>query len=77
MFQETKLITHKSLKLVQENESHMREMEDILKNDRRYLVLDHMPEERSRLLMAYLEDLEKRGPPPPPTASEPTRRPPK
>ncbi|PSN54986.1 Transcription elongation regulator 1, partial [Blattella germanica] len=75
LLQETKLINHKSLKLVQENEQHIREIEEILKKDRRYLVLDYMPEERTKLIVTYLEDLDKRGPPPPPTASEPTRRP--
>jgi transcription elongation regulator 1 len=73
--QETKLINHKSLKLVQENEQHIHEIEEILKKDRRYLVLDYMPDERTKLIVTYLEDLDKRGPPPPPTASEPTRRP--
>nr|CAD7568498.1 unnamed protein product [Timema californicum] len=75
LLQETKLIGHKTLKLVQENENHMHEIEEILKKDKRYLVLDYMPEERTKLIMTYLEDLDKRGPPPPPTASEPTRRP--
>ncbi|CAG2068723.1 unnamed protein product, partial [Timema podura] len=75
LLQETKLIGHKTLKLVQENENHMHEIEEILKKDKRYLVLDYMPEERTKLIMMYLEDLDKRGPPPPPTASEPTRRP--
>ncbi|PNF26329.1 hypothetical protein B7P43_G02672 [Cryptotermes secundus] len=75
LLQETKLINHKSLKLVQENEQHIREIEEILKKDRRYLVLDYMPDERTKLIVTYLEDLDKRGPPPPPTASEPTRRP--
>lgn len=68
------MITHKSLSMVKENEAHMKELDEILKKDRRYLVLDHLPEERTELVMAYLEDLEKRGPPPPPTASEPSRR---
>ncbi|KAG8237630.1 hypothetical protein J437_LFUL017399 [Ladona fulva] len=75
LLKETKLITHKSLKMVQENEQHMRDIEDILKKDRRYLILDYIPEERKKLIVTYLEDLDKRGPPPPPTASEPTRRP--
>uniref|UniRef100_A0A1B6DZ77 FF domain-containing protein n=2 Tax=Clastoptera arizonana TaxID=38151 RepID=A0A1B6DZ77_9HEMI len=74
LLQETKLITHKSLSTVQENESTMKELEEILKKDRRYLVLDHIPDERTELVMSYLEELEKRGPPPPPTASEPSRR---
>lgn len=60
--------------MVQENEASMKEIDEILKKDRRYLVLDHIPEERTELVMGYLEDLEKRGPPPPPTASEPSRR---
>ncbi|XP_065216790.1 transcription elongation regulator 1 [Planococcus citri] len=74
LLQETKLITHKTYSVVKENENHLKEIEDILKNDKRYLMLDHIPEERKDLLIAYLEDLEKRGPPPPPTASEPSRR---
>lgn len=72
--QETKLITHKTNCLVKENDNHLKEIEDILKKDRRYLILDHIPEERKDMLLAYLDDLEKRGPPPPPTASEPSRR---
>lgn len=52
----------------------MNEIEEILKNDKRYLVLDCIPEERTQLIVAYLEELDKRGPPPPPTASEPGRR---
>ncbi|KAF5276039.1 hypothetical protein FQA39_LY00835 [Lamprigera yunnana] len=74
LLQETKLITHKSLATLRENEHHMPEIEDILKNDRRYLVLDHIPEERTQLILNYLEELDRRGPPPPPTASEPSRR---
>lgn len=60
--------------MVKENESHLREIEDILKNDSRYLILDHIPDDRMEMLMVYLDDLEKKGPPPPPTASEPIRR---
>ncbi|XP_044737437.1 transcription elongation regulator 1 [Chrysoperla carnea] len=74
LLQETKLITHRSLTTLHENEQHMNEIEEILKNDKRYLVLDCIPEERTQLIVAYLEELDKRGPPPPPTASEPGRR---
>lgn len=74
LLQETKLITHKSLSTLRENQSHMQEIEDILKNDKRYLVLDHIPQERTQLILNYLEELDRRGPPPPPTASEPNRR---
>ncbi|KAK9874985.1 hypothetical protein WA026_005800 [Henosepilachna vigintioctopunctata] len=74
LLQETKLITHKSLQTLRENQGHMQEIEDILMNDKRYLVLDHIPEERTQLVLNYLEELDRRGPPPPPTASEPNRR---
>lgn len=40
----------------------------------RYLVLDHLSYDRTQIIMTYVEDLNKRGPPPPPTASESTRR---
>jgi transcription elongation regulator 1 len=74
LLQETKLITHKSLSNLRENQGLMQEIEDILKNDKRYLVLDHIPQERTQLILNYLEELDRRGPPPPPTASEPNRR---
>lgn len=74
LLQETKLITHKSLTLLRENQNHMQEIEDILKNDKRFLVLDHIPQERTQLVLNYLEELDRRGPPPPPTATEPNRR---
>uniref|UniRef100_A0A069DXB0 Putative transcription factor n=1 Tax=Panstrongylus megistus TaxID=65343 RepID=A0A069DXB0_9HEMI len=76
LLQETKLITHKSNALVEENESHMREIEEMLEKDKRYLVLEHIADERRELLKSYLVELEKRGPPPPPTACDPARRPP-
>lgn len=75
LLQETKLITDKTYKKVQENSACLTEIEDILKKDRRFLVLDAAAAERTRLLMGYLEELARRGPPPPPTASEPSRRP--
>jgi len=33
-----------------------------------------MEEERNTIVLGFLEELNKRGPPPPPTASESTRR---
>lgn len=74
-FQETKLITDKTYKKVQENSACLAEIEEILRKDRRFLVLEAAAAERTRLLMGYLEELARRGPPPPPTASEPSRRP--
>ncbi|KAH8380690.1 hypothetical protein KR009_002199 [Drosophila setifemur] len=74
LLQECKFITHKSSDLIKENANHLKEIQDILKNDKRYLVLDHMEEERNTIVLGYLEEINKRGPPPPPTASESTRR---
>ncbi|XP_059608869.1 transcription elongation regulator 1 [Phlebotomus argentipes] len=74
LLQECKLITHKSFDTLKENPNHLKEIEDILKNDKRYLVLEHIAHERTQMILHYLEDLFKRGPPPPPTASESTRR---
>lgn len=66
--------TTRSRKLIQESDQHLKDVEKILQNDKRYLVLECVPEERRKLIMFYIEDLDRRGPPPPPTASEPTRR---
>uniref|UniRef100_A0A1B0CG15 Putative transcription elongation regulator 1 isoform x1 rhagoletis zephyria n=1 Tax=Lutzomyia longipalpis TaxID=7200 RepID=A0A1B0CG15_LUTLO len=74
LLQECKLITHKSFDTLKDNPNHLREIEEILKNDKRYLVLEHIAHERTQMILHHLEDLNKRGPPPPPTASESTRR---
>ncbi|XP_036424463.1 transcription elongation regulator 1a isoform X3 [Colossoma macropomum] len=74
LLKETKFVTYKSRKLIQESEQHLTDIEKILQNDKRYLVLDCVPEERHKLIMAYVEELDRRGPPPPPTAFEPARR---
>ncbi|XP_062392931.1 transcription elongation regulator 1 isoform X3 [Sardina pilchardus] len=74
LLKETKFITYKSRKLIQESDQHLKDIEKVLQNDKRYLVLDCVPEERRKLINFYIEDLDRRGPPPPPTASEPTRR---
>uniref|UniRef100_A0A8B9KJF6 Transcription elongation regulator 1 n=1 Tax=Astyanax mexicanus TaxID=7994 RepID=A0A8B9KJF6_ASTMX len=74
LLKETKFITYKSRRLIQESEQHLIDIEKILQNDKRYLILDCVPDERHKLIMAYVEELERRGPPPPPTAFEPTRR---
>jgi transcription elongation regulator 1 len=52
-----------------EEQNHLRDIEKILQKDKRYLLLDVIPEERSKILMDYIEDLKNRGAPPPPTAS--------
>ena len=42
--------------------------------DKRYLVLEPLSKERKNILLEYMDELARRGPPPPPTASEPSRR---
>jgi transcription elongation regulator 1 len=75
LLQETKIITHKSLQMIKDKEgNHMEEIEEILSKDSRYLLMEPINDDRADILMAYLEELERRGPPPPPTASEPSRR---
>lgn len=69
LLQETKLLTHKTFDTIRENPNHMKEIEEILKNDKRYLDLDDIAETRTEIIYSHLEDLEKRGPPPPPTAT--------
>lgn len=74
LLKETKLVTYKSKKLVDESDQHMKDVETILKNDKRYLILDCVSEERQKILEGYIDDLARKGVPPPPTASEPSRR---
>ncbi|XP_037088891.1 transcription elongation regulator 1-like, partial [Pollicipes pollicipes] len=74
LLKETKIITHESLKKITDNDQHMKDILEVLRKDKRYLQLDQIAEEREQMIVAYLEDLDKRGPPPPPTASEPSRR---
>ncbi|VDK78127.1 unnamed protein product [Onchocerca ochengi] len=74
LLKETKIITYKSLKMIQENEQHLRDILAVLENDKRYIVLNNAPVERERLLEQYLEELDKKGPPPPPTQQEADRR---
>ncbi|EEC01225.1 transcription elongation regulator, putative, partial [Ixodes scapularis] len=74
LLKETKTITYRSKKQMEESEQHLLDIQKVLEKDKRYLVLGCIPDERRKLLTAYMEDLDRRGPPPPPTASEPTRR---
>ncbi|XP_033632765.1 transcription elongation regulator 1-like [Asterias rubens] len=71
---ETRIITYKSKKLLQESDQHLRDIEKVLEKDKRYLILDCVPEERLEMIITYIRELYKKGPPPPPTASEPSRR---
>ncbi|KAL9888629.1 transcription elongation regulator 1-like [Glossina fuscipes fuscipes] len=71
---ECKLITHKSIELVKDNPNHLKEIKDILKVDKRYLLLDYLVEEGTNAVLDYLEELQKCGPPPSPSASVIARR---
>jgi len=74
LLKETRNITYKSMKQIEESDQHIKDIEKTLENDKRYLVLDCVAEDRKRLLLSYIEDLDRQGAPPPPTASEPSRR---
>jgi transcription elongation regulator 1 len=74
LLKETKIITYKSKKMIDESEQHLLDIVAILQNDKRYLVLDPFEDERRHLLMNYITELDRIGAPRPITASEPTRR---
>ena len=46
----------------------------LFQNDQRFLVMDCISEEREDILLDYISDLERKGPPPPPTATNPLER---
>lgn len=71
---QTKLITFKTYTMLKEQASHMKEIEDLICNDKSYTNLNCAPEERKKMLLDYIEMLHSEGPPPPPTATEPIRR---
>jgi transcription elongation regulator 1 len=70
---QTKLITYKTHTTLKEQPGHMKELEELLSNDKSWIVLNCAPEERKQMLLEYIEQLNKDGPPPPPTATEPTK----
>ncbi|KAJ8408849.1 hypothetical protein AAFF_G00246670 [Aldrovandia affinis] len=76
LLKETKFITYRSRKLIQESDQHLRDVEKVLQNDKRYLVLDCVPDERRKLIMSYIEDLDRRGPRLPPPPPSPRAAPP-
>jgi transcription elongation regulator 1 len=74
LLRETKVISYKSHNLVKESEKHYNEIIKVLENDKRYLVLECVAEERERILQDFMRELHLKGPPPPPTASNPSER---
>ena len=73
LLRETKLITYKTKSSLDTNPKSLLEIQDILKNDLRYLNLECVKEERTDVLLEYIDELSQRGAPPPPTASSPNR----
>jgi len=73
LLMETKSITYKTKESLNAGDTSVKDIEEILSNDQRYLSLDFLGDERRELVMRYITDLSDRGAPPPPTASEPTR----
>ncbi|TMS34111.1 hypothetical protein L596_001760 [Steinernema carpocapsae] len=73
LLKETKIITYKSSDLVQESEQHLKDILAVLENDKRYLVMDAIPNEREKMLEKYMKELANQGPPPPPTQQESER----
>ena len=71
---QTKLITYKTAALIKEQPGQLKEIEELLANDKSYLSLQCVADERRQMLLDYVDRLESEGPPPPPTATEPSRR---
>lgn len=74
LLKETKLITHKTKKMIEESEQHLQDIIAVLQNDKRYLVLENFADDRRQILINYISELHRLGPPKPITASEPPRR---
>lgn len=60
--------------MIEDSDSHLRDILSFLENDKRYLVLSELQEERLDILMNYIDALHNKGAPPPPTASDPSKR---
>ena len=73
LLRETKLITYKTKSNITSNPKFLLEIQEILKKDLRYLNLECVSEERTDVLLEYIDELSQRGAPPPPTASSPNR----
>ncbi|KAI0990082.1 hypothetical protein GJ496_001841 [Pomphorhynchus laevis] len=71
---ETRIVTYKTLSQVQASDQALKDVEEVLSKDKRFLTLECVPEERRKILFDFLYEIECRGPPPPPTATEPCRR---
>jgi len=73
LLRECKLITHKTRSALKTSPDKMKEIIAMLENDKRYIDLECLEEERDEVIQNFIEELYRRGPPPPPTATEPNR----
>jgi len=74
LLKETHLINYRTKENMENHHKHLKEITDVLKNDKRYLVLDCVENERHKMLLNFIDELHRKGPPPPPTASAPSNR---
>ncbi|CAD6198602.1 unnamed protein product, partial [Caenorhabditis auriculariae] len=75
MLKETKIITYKSKKQMEEGEQHLKDILAVLENDQRWVrMTSNSASERDRLLEEYIDQLHRKGTPPPPTQQEREKR---
>lgn len=74
LLKETKLLTHKTKKMIEDSEQHLQDIISVLQNDKRYLILENFADDRRQILINYIAELHRLGPPKPITASEPSRK---
>ncbi|CAI4232230.1 unnamed protein product [Auanema sp. JU1783] len=75
LLRETKIITYKSKRLMEENEQHLKDIYAILENDKRWVrMTEHSATERDKVLDDYIDQLHQKGTPPPPTQQEREKR---
>uniref|UniRef100_A0A0N4WJE9 WW domain-containing protein n=1 Tax=Haemonchus placei TaxID=6290 RepID=A0A0N4WJE9_HAEPC len=75
LLKETKIITYKSKRMIEENEQHLKDILAVLENDKRWMRMsENHASERDRILDEYIDVLHRKGTPPPPTQQERERR---
>lgn len=61
LLKETKLITPKTKKVIEESEQHLTDIINVLQNDSRYLVLEEFADDRRLILINYISELHRSG----------------
>lgn len=65
------MLTCRTKRQLKENPNALKDIVLLLQKDKRYLVMNAVADERDKMLIYYLSELENQGLPPPPTASVP------